>query len=75
LGDVGGGFRRPASFPLGFAAGLLLNPDMDWTTHRSRSALRPAVFIEPSIPTLTDRLPTGPLWIHEIKHDGFVSSP
>jgi bifunctional non-homologous end joining protein LigD len=26
---------------------------------------------EPCIPTLADRPPSGPGWIHEIKHDGF----
>jgi hypothetical protein len=27
--------------------------------------------IEPCLPTKADRLPSGGLWIHEIKHDGF----
>jgi hypothetical protein len=27
--------------------------------------------IEPCIPTKADTLPSGGLWIHEIKHDGF----
>jgi hypothetical protein len=42
---------------LGLTTGLLLDPDMDWTppAHR-RLALRPAGFVEPSIPTLADRL-------------------
>ena len=31
----------------------------------------PAGFIEPCLPTKTDTLPSGGLWIHEIKHDGF----
>lgn len=26
---------------------------------------------EPSIPTKADRPPSGPGWIHEVKHDGF----
>jgi ATP-dependent DNA ligase len=28
-------------------------------------------FIEPCLPTKADRLPSGGLWLHEIKHDGF----
>jgi bifunctional non-homologous end joining protein LigD len=31
----------------------------------------PAGFIEPCLPTKADSLPSGGLWIHEIKHDGF----
>jgi bifunctional non-homologous end joining protein LigD len=31
----------------------------------------PAGFIEPCLPTKTDALPSGRLWLHEIKHDGF----
>jgi ATP-dependent DNA ligase len=32
---------------------------------------RPPGFIEPCIPTLASRPPTGPQWVHEIKHDGY----
>lgn len=28
-------------------------------------------FIEPSLPTNAAKAPQGPLWIHEIKHDGY----
>ena len=31
----------------------------------------PAGFIEPCLPTKADTLPSGGLWLHEIKHDGF----
>ncbi len=31
----------------------------------------PARFIAPCLPTKTDKLPSGGLWVHEIKHDGF----
>ena len=31
----------------------------------------PAGFIAPCLPTITDTLPSGGLWLHEIKHDGF----
>jgi hypothetical protein len=31
----------------------------------------PAGFIEPCLPTKADTLPSGGLWVHEIKHDGF----
>src|SRR5215813_13295042 len=30
----------------------------------------PAGFIAPCLPTKTDKLPSGGLWLHEIKHDG-----
>jgi ATP-dependent DNA ligase len=31
----------------------------------------PAGFIAPCLPTKPDKLPSGSLWLHEIKHDGF----
>jgi bifunctional non-homologous end joining protein LigD len=31
----------------------------------------PAGFVAPCLPTKTDKLPSGGLWLHEIKHDGF----
>jgi bifunctional non-homologous end joining protein LigD len=31
----------------------------------------PAVFIPPCLPSKTAEPPTGPLWVHEIKHDGY----
>jgi len=31
----------------------------------------PAGFIAPCLPTKTDKLPSGGMWLHEIKHDGF----
>jgi ATP dependent DNA ligase domain len=31
----------------------------------------PARFIKPCQPTLSDKAPSGPLWLHEIKHDGY----
>jgi bifunctional non-homologous end joining protein LigD len=35
-----------------------------------RTAIPPIVF-EPCIPTAADRPPSGPGWLHEIKHDGY----
>jgi len=37
----------------------------------ARERRRPAGFIKPCQPTLSDKAPSGPLWIHEIKHDGY----
>jgi bifunctional non-homologous end joining protein LigD len=37
----------------------------------ARERRRPAGFIKPCQPTLTDKPPSGPQWIHEIKHDGY----
>jgi ATP-dependent DNA ligase len=31
----------------------------------------PAGFIAPCLPMTAPRPPSGPLWIHEVKHDGF----
>jgi ATP-dependent DNA ligase len=31
----------------------------------------PAGFIAPCLPTKVAKLPSGELWVHEIKHDGF----
>ena len=32
---------------------------------------RPSGFIEPCLPSKAVRPPTGPLWVHEVKHDGY----
>jgi ATP-dependent DNA ligase len=32
---------------------------------------RPTGFVEPCEPSKANRPPTGPLWVHEIKHDGY----
>ena len=32
---------------------------------------RPSGFIEPCQPLKVARPPSGPLWVHEIKHDGY----
>jgi ATP dependent DNA ligase domain len=32
---------------------------------------RPSGFIKPSLPSKVARPPSGPLWVHEIKHDGY----
>jgi bifunctional non-homologous end joining protein LigD len=39
--------------------------------HRVPRARRPAGFIEPCLPSLAARPPSGPGWLHEIKHDGY----
>jgi bifunctional non-homologous end joining protein LigD len=31
----------------------------------------PIGFIEPCIPVLADKPPSGPQWVHEIKHDSY----
>ena len=38
---------------------------------RKRSALAPASFIDPCLPSRAERAPAADGWIHEIKHDGF----
>ncbi len=32
---------------------------------------QPSGFIPPCLPTRVERPPSGPLWVHEIKHDGY----
>jgi bifunctional non-homologous end joining protein LigD len=29
------------------------------------------MFFQPCLPTASKRVPTGPEWVHEIKHDGY----
>jgi ATP-dependent DNA ligase len=31
----------------------------------------PAGFVPPCLPTKAQEPPSGPMWLHEIKHDGF----
>src|SRR5262245_43799370 len=33
--------------------------------------VRLSAFVEPCLPSRADRPPSGPGWVHEIKHDGF----
>jgi bifunctional non-homologous end joining protein LigD len=37
----------------------------------SRTRLPPSDFIEPCLPSSAEQPPSGPGWIHEIKHDGY----
>ena len=37
----------------------------------ARERRRPAGFIKPCQPSLSEKPPSGPLWLHEIKHDGY----
>jgi ATP-dependent DNA ligase len=43
---------------------------MEWRAP-SRPTVLPAGFIEPCNPTVSKKAPSGQLWIHEIKHDGY----
>jgi ATP-dependent DNA ligase len=36
-----------------------------------RRRVLPVGYVEPCIPTLTAKPPSGPDWVHEIKHDGY----
>ena len=38
---------------------------------RGRSSRAPSAFVFPCLPTVAERPPIGPLWVHEIKHDGY----
>jgi bifunctional non-homologous end joining protein LigD len=37
----------------------------------SAPSRHPPGFVEPCLPTLARTVPTGPQWVHEIKHDGY----
>jgi bifunctional non-homologous end joining protein LigD len=41
------------------------------TVTRRRDLTLPAGFIPPCLPMMAPRPPSGPFWLHEIKHDGF----
>ena len=38
---------------------------------RGRPVNAPAAFIHPCQPTAAKQPPTGPVWAHELKHDGY----
>src|SRR5262245_3367943 len=42
-----------------------------FTAMSMRSRTLPAGFIAPCLPTSAPQPPSGKLWLHEIKHDGF----
>jgi bifunctional non-homologous end joining protein LigD len=42
---------------------------MEWS--KPVKARRPVGFIEPCIPTVAAKVPKGPMWVHEIEHDGY----
>ena len=50
---------------------LDLQSTRDSTTTRRRDLTLPAGFIPPCLPMMAPRPPSGPFWLHEIKHDGF----
>ena len=43
---------------------------MRWTK-RKENGRWPAGVPKPSIPTLAEAVPSGPAWLHEVKHDGY----
>lgn len=44
---------------------------MLWRVKSRPERLLPAKFIQPCIAVAAEKVPTGPGWIHEIKHDGY----
>jgi len=36
-----------------------------------QTAGRPLGFVDPCLPTLASIVPDGPMWAHEMKHDGY----
>ena len=51
--------------------GFRSRPPMLMRSPLARERRRPAGFIQPCQPTLSDIVPSGPLWLHEIKRDGY----
>jgi hypothetical protein len=43
---------------------------MEWK-RRTSTKIKPPGFVEPAFAVLTHRAPSGPRWLHEIKHDGY----
>jgi ATP-dependent DNA ligase len=43
----------------------------EWSTRSAHARRAPVGFIVPCQPTLSQVVPTGPEWIHEIKWDGY----
>ena len=39
--------------------------------HPIMNVRRPSGFIAPCLPSKAGQAPSGPLWVHEIKHDGY----
>src|SRR5215471_19610981 len=60
--------QSAASSQLGITSTALMGPAQGLEPFAQASA---AAFVEPSIPTIADRPPAGPAWLHEIKHDGY----
>ena len=46
-------------------------PPMLMRSPLARERRRPAGFIQPCQPTLSDKAPSGPQWLHEIKFGGY----
>jgi len=44
---------------------------MLWRNSRGRPLNAPAAFIHPCQPTVAKEPPSGPGWVHELKHDGY----
>jgi len=44
---------------------------MLWRNSRGRPVNAPAAFIHPCQPTVAKEPPSGPGWVHELKHDGY----
>jgi bifunctional non-homologous end joining protein LigD len=42
-----------------------------WSTRTARDRRAPVGFVQPCQPTLSEVVPTGPEWIHELKWDGY----
>jgi bifunctional non-homologous end joining protein LigD len=51
--------------------GLFLARAVPYQPGTMFKSMRVSGFVEPCRPTQADRPPSGPNWIHEIKHDGF----
>lgn len=50
----------------------MIAPRAPWRASPARWLRIPPVgFVRPCEPTLVDRPPAGPGWLHEVKHDGF----
>jgi len=53
------------------AANRYLNAMSELSEMKRRIAASKTSFVEPCLPTLSIKPPSGPGWVHEIKHDGY----
>jgi hypothetical protein len=68
---VGNGPPTIAELAIGHAPPNRFDSTSGGRYYRGMLRTVPAGFVEPCLPSPAERPPSGPDWVHEIKHDGF----